>query len=38
VRIVNHQKTPDEEGPNYVVREGIVVVPRAAVIPDGTVI
>jgi glucose-1-phosphate adenylyltransferase len=38
VRIVNHQGARDEEGPNYVIREGIVVVPRGAVIPDGTVI
>jgi glucose-1-phosphate adenylyltransferase len=38
VRIVNHQGARDEEGANYVIREGIVVVPRGAMIPDGTVI
>lgn len=29
---------PDEEHPNWVSRDGIVVVPKNAVIPDGTVI
>jgi glucose-1-phosphate adenylyltransferase len=38
VRIVNERGVKDEEGANYVIREGIVVVPRGAVIPDGTVI
>jgi glucose-1-phosphate adenylyltransferase len=38
VRIVNERGVKEEEGPNYVIREGIVVVPRGAVIPDGTVI
>ena len=27
-----------EEGENYVIRDGIVVVPNGAVVPDGTVI
>lgn len=29
---------PDEEHPNWVARDGIVIVPKSAVIPDGTVI
>jgi glucose-1-phosphate adenylyltransferase len=29
---------PGEDGPNYVVRDGIVVIPGGAVVPDGTVI
>ena len=28
----------DFEGPNYWVRDGITVIPKGAVIPDGTVI
>jgi glucose-1-phosphate adenylyltransferase len=38
VRIVNRQKTVNGEGDNYVIRDGIVVIPRGAVVPDGTVI
>jgi len=29
---------PDGEGPNWVAREGIIIVPKNAIIPDGTVI
>lgn len=29
---------PDSEGPNWVAREGIIIVPKNAVIPDGTII
>jgi glucose-1-phosphate adenylyltransferase len=38
VRIVNRRGVTDDEGPNYVVRDGIVAIPRGTVIPDGTVI
>jgi glucose-1-phosphate adenylyltransferase len=38
VRIINQRHTLEEEGKNYVIREGIVVIPRAAVVMDGTVI
>jgi glucose-1-phosphate adenylyltransferase len=38
VRIVNQRRVQDEEGPNYVIRDGIVVIPRGTTIPDGTVI
>lgn len=38
VRIVNRADRPDTEGPNYVVRDGIVVIPNEAVVPDNTVI
>jgi glucose-1-phosphate adenylyltransferase len=38
VRIVNHHGALDEESDNYVIREGIVVIPRGTVIPEGTVI
>ncbi len=29
---------PDGEGPNWVARDGIIIIPKNAVIPDGTVI
>lgn len=38
VRIVNRKGLEEDEGENYVIRDGIVVIPKAAVVPDGTVI
>jgi glucose-1-phosphate adenylyltransferase len=38
VRVVNEKERREAEGDNYVIRDGIVVIPRGAVIPDGTVI
>lgn len=38
VRIVNTGKVSEGEGPNFVIREEIVVIPKGAVILDGTVI
>ena len=38
VRIVNKDRIREAEGPNWVIREGIVVIPKNAVIPDGTTI
>jgi glucose-1-phosphate adenylyltransferase len=38
VQIVNRRGVQDDEGDNYVIRDGIVVIPRNAVVPDGTVI
>ena len=38
VRIVNGQGVQEADGENYVVRDGIVVIPDRAVVPDGTVI
>jgi glucose-1-phosphate adenylyltransferase len=38
VRIVNRRGVSEEEGDNYVIREGIVVIPRGCVVRDGTVI
>jgi glucose-1-phosphate adenylyltransferase len=37
-RLVNARNVQDGEGDNYVIRDGIVVVPKGAVIPPGTVI
>lgn len=38
VRIVNERGLKEYDSPNYVIRDGIVVIPKAVVIPDGTVI
>jgi glucose-1-phosphate adenylyltransferase len=38
VRIVNRHQTQNEDGKNYVIREGITVIPKGAVVLDGTVI
>jgi glucose-1-phosphate adenylyltransferase len=37
-RIVNARGVREADGDNYVIRDGIVVVPRGAVVPDGAVI
>jgi glucose-1-phosphate adenylyltransferase len=36
VRIVNRRGVQEDDGPNYVIRDGIVVIPKGAVVPDGT--
>jgi glucose-1-phosphate adenylyltransferase len=38
VRIVNEAGRKEHDGDGYYIREGIVIVPKGAVIPDGTVI
>jgi glucose-1-phosphate adenylyltransferase len=38
VRIVNEAHARDKDGEGYYIRDGIVVVPKDAVIPDGTVV
>lgn len=38
VRIVNQRQIQEEETENHVIRDGIVVIPKGAVIRDGTVI
>jgi glucose-1-phosphate adenylyltransferase len=38
VRLVNRRGLQEDDAPNYVIRDGIVVIPKGAVIPDGTVI
>jgi glucose-1-phosphate adenylyltransferase len=37
-RIVNSRGRAEDEGDNYVIRDGIVVIPRGSVVPDGAVI
>jgi glucose-1-phosphate adenylyltransferase len=36
VRILHHGRVQEGEGDNFVIRDGIVVIPNGAVIPDGT--
>lgn len=36
VRIVNRRNLSEEDGVNYVIRDGIVVIPKAVIVPDGT--
>ncbi|MGH7534919.1 MAG: glucose-1-phosphate adenylyltransferase, partial [Gemmatimonadales bacterium] len=38
VRITPEGKPADLDGPNFHIRDGIVVIPKGAVVPDGTVI
>jgi glucose-1-phosphate adenylyltransferase len=38
VQIINRHHLQDAEGNNYVIRDGIVVIPNGAVVPDGTII
>lgn len=38
VRIVNKSGLEEAEGDNYVIRDGIVCIPRGKILPDGTVI
>ncbi|MEI7685572.1 MAG: glucose-1-phosphate adenylyltransferase, partial [Planctomycetota bacterium] len=38
VQIVNRDKVKNGEGKNFVIQEGIVVIPKGAVVEDGTII
>jgi glucose-1-phosphate adenylyltransferase len=38
VRITNQRQENERDAANYHIRDGIVVIPKSAVIPDGTVI
>ena len=38
VRIINEEGVKEKDGPGYYIREGIVIVPKNGVIPDGSVI
>lgn len=38
VVLANHDGIMEGEGPNYYIKDGIIVIPQNAVIPDGTVI
>ena len=36
VSITNSSRVKEKDGPNYLIREGIVIIPKGAVIKDGT--
>ena len=38
VRLVNDRRVSEEDGENYVIRDGIIIIPKNAIIPDGTII
>jgi glucose-1-phosphate adenylyltransferase len=38
VQIINRRNVKEDDGPNYVIRDGIVVIPKAAMVPDETII
>jgi glucose-1-phosphate adenylyltransferase len=38
VRIINPKHVQNDEGKNFVIRDGIVVIPKGAIVLDGTVI
>jgi glucose-1-phosphate adenylyltransferase len=38
VRILNEKEERERDAATYYIRDGIVVIPKNAVIPDGTVI
>ncbi len=38
VRLINKKHVENEEGSNYVIRDGIVVIPKGIMVPDDTVI
>lgn len=38
VKLINSRNINDEDSENYVIQDGIIVIPKNSVIPDGTVI
>ena len=38
VAIINEKNVQEADGDNYSIRDGIVIVPKNAIVPDGTVI
>ena len=38
VRLVNERGVQEADGDNYFIRSGIIIVPKGAVVPDGTVV
>jgi glucose-1-phosphate adenylyltransferase len=38
VRLVNERGLQEADGENYYIRSGIIIVPKGAVVPDGTVV
>jgi hypothetical protein len=38
VRLLNESGVREADGPNYCIRDGIIIIPKEAVIPDNTTI
>jgi glucose-1-phosphate adenylyltransferase len=38
VRLVNERRVQEADGDNYYIRGGIIIIPKGAVVPDGTVV
>jgi glucose-1-phosphate adenylyltransferase len=38
VRLVNERGVREADGENYFIRGGIIIVPKGAVVPDGTIV
>jgi glucose-1-phosphate adenylyltransferase len=38
VRLVNERGLQEADGENYYIRSGIIIVPKGAVVPDGTTV
>jgi glucose-1-phosphate adenylyltransferase len=38
VQLVNRRNVQNDDGENYVIRDGIIVIPKAVVIPDDTIL
>jgi len=38
VRLVNERGVQEADGENYYIRSGIIIVPKGAVVPDGTIV
>src|SRR5207249_511685 len=38
VRIINEQGVENYDGKDYYIRDGIVIIPKSTLIPDGTII
>jgi glucose-1-phosphate adenylyltransferase len=38
VQLVNRRQIVDEDAADYVIRDGIIVIPRGTIVPDGTII
>jgi hypothetical protein len=36
--LINARNVAEEEGENYVIRDGIVIIPLNSIIPDGSII
>ncbi len=38
VELINERGVSEDDGDNYHIRDGIIIIPKGAIVPDGTVI